>query len=78
MEHKALEYMKSRVVSAEPTISGDVITHTKVTLDSGEVVEGCAVRDINSYEKSEADAAAFMDAIKAFIPGVEIILNKPA
>lgn len=76
MKPEILEYIKTRVISATPVTSGDIITHTTITLDSGEVVEGSAVRDIKSYEKSEADNAAFMDAIKTFYPGIELALHK--
>lgn len=76
MKTETVEYLKSRVISAEPKTSGEIITHTVVTFDNGAVVEGCAVRDISVYEKSEADTAAFQNAISCLAPGIEFMLNK--
>lgn len=71
-----IDYLKGRVVSAVPTISGEVTTHSTITFDNGVVVEGSAIRDISSYEKTEADAAAFQSAIASLVPGVAFILTK--
>ncbi len=76
MKPEIIEYLKTRIVSAAPIISGEITTHTIITLDNGDIVEGCAVREINNYEKAEADNAAFMDAIKTFAPGINLALHK--
>ncbi len=76
MNQETIDYLKSRVVSAVPIVSGDITTHTTVSFDNGVIVEGCAIRDIKSYEKAEADDAAFKDAVNKLAPGVEFILKK--
>lgn len=76
MNQSTIDYLKSRVVSAIPKISGDITTHSIVTFDNGIIVEGRSVRDISIYDKEEADTAAFNDAICSLIPGVEFVLNK--
>ena len=77
MNPAAMEYIKGRVVSAIPTVSGEITTNTVITLDNGDIIEGCAIRDISTYEKAEADNAAFQDAMKTFYPGVNLMLTKP-
>lgn len=76
MKPETIEYLKSRVVSAIPATSGEIVTNTVITFDNGVTVEGYAVRDISGYSKEESDNAAFLDAISKLCPGVEFILNK--
>lgn len=71
-----IDYLKDRVISAVPTISGDIITHSVITFDNGLIMEGCAVRDISSYEKTEADSAAFNEAVSSLLPGINFVLSK--
>ncbi len=75
MTQSTIEYLKGRVVSAIPRISGDITTHSVITFDNGIIVKGCSVRDINNYDKTEADAAAFNDAVTSLTPGVDFVLN---
>lgn len=76
MNQAVLDYLKGRVINAVPRISGEITTYSTITLDNGEIIEGCVMRDINNYNKEEAEAAAFQEAIKTFYPGVNLILTK--
>lgn len=71
-----IDYIKSRVVTATPSIKGDITTDTMITFDNGISLEGHSVRDISGYSKEEADNAAFLDAISTLIPGVDFVLTK--
>lgn len=76
MSQATIDYLKSRMVSITPKISGNIATHSDVTFDNGIVVEGCSIRDINNYDKIEAENAAFLDAISTLAPGVDLVLSK--
>jgi hypothetical protein len=76
MDQTTIDYLRGRVVSAVPVVSGDITTHTTISFDNGMVVEGCAMRSIASYNKEESDNAAFLDAIAKLSPGIEFMLNK--
>lgn len=76
MNQSALDYLKGRVISAIPTVSGEITTYSVITFDNGMTVEGYAVRDINNYDKTEADNAAFENAISSLYAGVDFILSK--
>lgn len=71
-----LDYLKSRVVSAIPKTSGEITTNSVITFDNGVTVEGSSVRDIAQYDKTEADSAAFQNAVASLIPGIEFATNK--
>lgn len=76
MKQETLEYLKGKVISAIPKTTGEIITQSIITFENGIVVEGQSVRDINIYDKVEAENAAYEDAIKTLYPGVEFILTK--
>lgn len=76
MNQAVIDYLKGRVVSAIPVIEGTITTTSDITLDNGMKLRGQCVRDINSYDKIEADMAAFKDAITLLIPGIELMLTK--
>lgn len=76
MKTETIDYLKNRVISAVPKTSGEITTHSVITFDNGIIIEGYSIRDIASYEKTEADAAAFQDAISRLAPGIEFMLNK--
>ncbi len=76
MNPATVEYLKGRVISAVPKTSGEIVTHTTITFDNNVIAEGCATRDIGSYDKTEADNAAFLDAIATLLPGIEFARAK--
>lgn len=76
MNQAVIDYLKGRVVSAIPVIEGTITTTSDITLDNGMKLRGQCVRDINSYDKIEADMAAFKDAIALLTPGIELMLTK--
>ncbi len=73
MKQETVDYFKNRVIKSSPKISGDITTHVTVLFDNGITAEGCSVRDINGYDKAEAEDAAFQDAVSVLAPGVEFI-----
>lgn len=76
MNQTTIDYLKGRVTTAIPTVSGEIITHSVITFDNGIVVEGKAVRDITAYDKKEAENAAFEDAVSSLCAGIEFVLPK--
>ncbi len=76
MKPETLAYIKGRVISTTPSLTGDITTHSTVVFDNGVSIEGHSIREINNYDAKEAEEAAFKDAIESLSPGVEFILSK--
>ncbi len=71
-----LDYLKGRVISTIPKFSGDITTTCLITFDNGSTIEGASVRDINGYDKVEAESAAYTNAIASLAPGIDFFLSK--
>ncbi len=76
MKQEVIDYIKSRIVSSESSVSGDIETITKITFDSGIVATGCSIRPIDGFLQEEAQKAACDDAIGKLYAGVEFSLSK--
>ena len=79
MEHmkpEILQYIKSRITSAETTTTGDIETIYKCSFDTGMVLSGKSVRPIDGYNQEEATNAAYEDAVSKIYDGVAFTLNK--
>ncbi len=79
MEHlnpEVLNYIKSRITSAETTTSGDIETVYKATFDNGAMIEGSSMRPIDGFQQEEATNAAYENAIDKIYHGVAFALNK--
>lgn len=76
MNEETLAYIKSRITSADVTISGDIETICKTTFDNGMVLEGKSIRAIGGFDAEEAKEAAYQDAVSHIYNGVAFALNK--
>ena len=76
MNQEAVNYIKGRITSAESSVTGDIETTYKATLDSGLVIEGKSIRPIDGFQQEEAQNAAFNDAVGVLYAGVDFILSK--
>lgn len=77
MNQAALTYLKGRIVGEPEYInSGDIVTTCTVTFDDGVSMTGSSVRQIASFDTTEAHNAAYADAVASLVPGVEFILTK--
>ncbi len=78
MSQATLDYIHGRIVTSDFSNTGEIVTTCKVTFDNGMYTTGTSIRDINNFDKEEAQKAACDNAIKVLSPGVEFILTKTA
>lgn len=76
MSEEIITYINSRIVDRTSKVSGEITTVSRIALDTGEVIEGMAIRDITAYDANEAESSASDNAISALIPGIALALGK--
>ncbi len=76
MKQEVIDYIKGRITNAETTVSGDIETIYRATLDNGMTLEGKSTRPIEGFDQHEATHAAYEAAISRIYEGVAFTLNK--
>ena len=75
MNQEVLNYIEGRVITSEFYSTGEVVTHYKAVLDNEIVIEGSSTRDINNFDREEAQQAAKNDAMAGLYAGVSFALS---
>lgn len=70
------EYINTRIVDKSYEVCGEITTVSKITLDTGEIIEGKSVREINVYDAEGAESDAYESAVSTLIPGISLVLSK--